>query len=198
MNIVGTAVNGDLIVTMTQNEFNTITSPHPPPKGIVLPYAHVSQTGAGAAENRNDCGSACVVSCAREHGYPNLTVDEVSTQHQRPDMPMHIHEVRAALGAYGLANGYQRPLTTIDIAAHIIENELPVITLVSYHMLPYHAPGYEHYHYAHYILVYGVQGNSLLYHDTLSDGRELAITFEQMKIALKSEGNLPDQGILLI
>ncbi len=176
MERIGTTIDGDFIITMTQEEFEAMPPPTLP-DGIVLPYPHVSQAGAG---------------------YPDLTVDEVSARYQRPDQPMHIHEVRSALGGYGMANRHQRPITAVEIAAYLVDEMMPVIALVSYHALPYHAPGYEDYRYAHYILVYGMRGNLLLYHDPLADGRELAITAEQMNIALQSEGNLPNQAILLI
>lgn len=162
----------------------------------ILPYLHVSQQGSGAAENKNDCGSACAVSIVREHGYPDLTVDEVSATYQRPNQSMHINEVRAALGGYGVANAHQLPLRAVDIEQHIRDGAA-VIALVAYPALPYHAPGYETYTWPHYVLCYGIKSGKILYHDPLSDGHELSISLAQMDVALRSGyGNMNYQGIV--
>ena len=199
MNLIGTTTDGDLIVTMTGIEYNNYPLPSTQQDEVILPYKHVSQRGAGAANNVNDCGPSCIVSCAHEHGYPELTVDDVAATYQRPNKPMHVHELRAGLAGYGLAHRYERPLTVAMIATHLREEQMPVIPLVSYRALPHRFD--MNYRLSHYIVIYGVLGDgSFLYHDPLGDGRRLTITAAQLNTALRniqSEGNLPNQGILL-
>ena len=165
---------------------------------VILDYEHVPQRGVGADENRNDCGAACVAVCARPD-VPSLTVDAVASAYMRPNQPMTIQEVQHALDEYGIANNYRRPLAVADIAAAIRQSHRPTIALVSYQSLPYRAIDY---HGSHYVVIYGVLADGrFLYRDPLADGRVLPITVAELTRALQNvedEGNLPNQGILLI
>lgn len=193
--------NGRFLTLLVQEQIDYLRTMSQPDRAeVILPYSHVSQRGTGAAQNVNDCGPACIVSCGREHGYSDITVNEVAARYQRPNMPMRIDELRAGLGGYEMANGYERPLTTAMIAAHLREKHLPVIPLVSYRALPIRFD--ENYKLSHYIVIYGVLADgSFLYHDPLGDGRALIISAAQLVRALQrtaDEGNLPNQGVLLV
>ncbi len=195
MDRIGIANDGRVIAMLTEDEARRLATP-PPPLDWSMPYYHVSQQGTGASLNRNDCGAACAVSIIRAHGHPDVTVDDITAIHQRPNKPMLISEVRAALTAYGVGNDYQRPLYADDIAGHIYAAR-GVIALVDYELLPYKAAGYESYTWPHYILCYAVRGDLVLYHDPLSDGRELTITRAALDAALVSgSGNMAHQGIV--
>ncbi len=199
MDIIG-EYNKRFIAVLTQIEIDYLKNmPHPDATDAILDYEHVSQRGIDASENRNDCGAACIAVCARSNGHSGLTVDEVSAAYMRPNRAMTIPEVRHGLGGYGIANSYKRPLSIIDIALTIRKLNKPAIALVSYQALPYQSIDY---HGSHYVVIYGMLASGVfLYHDPLSDGRLLRITAGELTRALQNvedEGNMPNQGILLV
>lgn len=189
---IGTTDTGGHIVILNDEEIAKLETTDQPQTAVFLPYKHVSQKGKGAAKNVNDCGAACVVSVARESGYPDLQVDDVAERYQQPNEAMQIWRVMNALKGYGIGSAYKRPLHAVEIADYI-ENGRFVIALVDYQRLPHK---FINYNVAHYILMYGVDGDALYYHDPLGDGRELTITLDQMDRALVSSGGLPYQGIV--
>lgn len=166
---------------------------------VRLDYSHVSQMGPGASENRNDCGAACAAVILRKRGHSNVTVDEIADRYQRkPNKPMWVSEVRQALSGYGTSSEYKPGLTPNTIEEKLREGK-PIIALVSYPELPHQAINYDA---SHYIVVYGVlEDGSFLYHDPLSDGRELVIQREQMVKALQKvtkDNNSPNQGVIVL
>ena len=198
MNIIG-EYDGVVIAALGFDEVARLERSAAVDDDVILDYKHVAQNGIDADANSSDCGAACVAVCARGNGWPDVTVDEVAERFMQLDKPTMIVEVRAALGGYGMANRHQRPLIPVDIAQNIRDHRLPVIALVSYRALPHQVIDYP---YSHYIVIYGVYGTGdFLYHDPLSDGRLLTITESELTMALdniRTEGNMPRQGIVLI
>ena len=125
------------------------------------------------------------------------TVDDVAIRFQSaPNKYMFIGELMIALRSYGVTAEYKRPLYVRDIV-QMIEAGQPVIALVKYTLLPFQFSTFAG---SHFVVVYGVVGDSLLYRDPLaSNGNRLMITSSELDEAMSgfdAGENLPHQGIV--
>ena len=125
------------------------------------------------------------------------TVDDVAIRFQSvPNKYMFIGELLTALRSYGLQADYKRPLY-VGEAMGMIQAGQPVIALVKYPLLPFQFSTFTG---SHFIVLYGVVGDSLLYRDPLAtNDNKLAITSSELDEAMSgfdAGENLPYQGIL--
>ena len=178
MDIIGTAVNGDFIIAMTQEEVTVyerfLSPPELSEKDVVLNVPHLSQYGYGADERKRDCGAAVAAMALRLLNIIK-TVDDISVQFQpEEDENMRFGDVIMAIRHYGMKAVYKRQFKAADIEA-AIRNGHPVIALVKYPIMPYQALKFSGYH---FIVVYGARmDGSLLYRDPLApDGTLISIS----------------------
>lgn len=183
---------------LTEEEIQVLENAKPLINNIVLDYPHVSQMGHGASQNRNDCGIACIASILRGRGASVESVDEIADKWQKPNTPMYTSEITMALKqGYNIRCMWQKNVVPYVLQNHLMSENEPIIALVDYGSLPHKGVSYSG---NHFILIYGFREESseFLYHDPLSDGRELSIESTQLGLALMNiDATYKNQVILI-
>lgn len=187
-----------VIVAMPVEAWEALTvEPEPEPVDCVLSIPHLSQNGPGADARRNDCGAACVAMVVNGLQGRALTVDEVAIKFQkRPNRYMGMGDLIEALRFYGLDAVYTRPIRAEMMAAALAAGR-PLIALVKYPQLPKQWANFSG---SHFIVIYGIEGEVVRYHDPLSLVETSAATVAEMMVAMSgfdAGENLPYQALIV-
>lgn len=142
------------------------------PQGQMLDVPWLSQLGPSAGFAAGDCGPAVTAMLLRYAGL-EVTVDDVSRATRLPVgfRFTNYHNLIEAARAWGLGLRWVAGQRLHDIAAQIAVG-WPVIALVYYQALPAPKCYDPSYPYSHWLLVTGVIGEMVYYHDPYFFKRE--------------------------
>lgn len=169
----------------------------PNPEWIKLSIPHMPQFGSEADARSNDCGAAAVAMVVNGQTNKQPSVDNVATKYQNPpNSYMNFTQLDTALNGYGM-DGIHKWSYFPEQINNDIQDQIPVIALVWYQSLPYKFSAFNG---SHFIVIYATNStDKFMYRDPLCpDGRDLIITFEQLRVAMRdaqNNGNQPNQGM---